>query len=101
VNVVVRPTSEPCSDQRGFVGRVIIHDDMDVEVGGHPGVDLLKEIEESVAGGAYSICRLRSLTRCGVRRTMTSSVPDVAVGAALRHARHHRQNRLLAVERWI
>ena len=38
--------SEPCSDQRGFVGSVIIHDDVDVEVGGHLRVNLLEEVEE-------------------------------------------------------
>ena len=33
-------------DLGGFVGRVIIHDDMDVEVVGNRPVDLLKEVEE-------------------------------------------------------
>lgn len=42
----MRPTSEPGSDERGFMGRVIVHDDMDVEVGRHLRLNLLEEVEE-------------------------------------------------------
>ena len=42
----MRPTREPRSDQRGFMGRVIVHDDMDVEIGRHARVDLLEKVEE-------------------------------------------------------
>lgn len=46
VYMVVGLAGEPCSDQRGFVGRVIVHDDVDVEIGRHLRVDLLEEVEK-------------------------------------------------------
>ncbi len=98
--MVMWPARQPGSDQRSFVGRVIVHDDVDVEVGRHLRVDLLEEVEElgrPVPLVAFADDEARGDIEC--RKQRGRAVADVAVGATLGHARHHRQNRLLPVER--
>ena len=41
--MIMRPPRQPRLDQFGFVGGVVIHDDMDIEIGGHAGVDFLQK----------------------------------------------------------
>ena len=51
--VLLRPAGEPCSNQRGLVGRVIVDDDVYIEVGRHLSVNLHVEVEK--LGGAMSL----------------------------------------------
>lgn len=44
-----RAFGEPVSDLIGFVGGVIVHDDVDVEIVGHAGLDAVKEGAEFTA----------------------------------------------------
>jgi hypothetical protein len=41
-----RALGEPVSNELGLVRAVVIHDDMDVETGGHVALDLVKEPAE-------------------------------------------------------
>ena len=53
-----RPLGEPVADQLGLVARRVVHDDVDVEVGGHVSLDLIEESAElRVRGGAACTCR--------------------------------------------
>src|SRR4051812_4058909 len=82
------------------MGRVVVHDDVDVELGRNPRVDLSEKVEklggpvpfvafaDDEAGGDIERCE----ERCG-------AMPDIGVGPALGHPGHHWQNGLLAVER--
>ena len=44
--MIVRPTRQPGLDRLGFMGRVVVHDDVDVEAVWNAGVDLLEEVQE-------------------------------------------------------
>ena len=44
--MVAGPSSEPALDFDVFMGAVIVHDEVDIEVRGHVGVDVLQEAEE-------------------------------------------------------
>lgn len=46
VDVEPRPLGEPSPDKRRLVGRVVVHDDVHVEVGGHALVDAVEELAE-------------------------------------------------------
>jgi hypothetical protein len=46
VDVVMRSARQPRLDLRGFVGGVIVHDDMDVESCGDIAIDPIEEVEE-------------------------------------------------------
>ena len=46
MDVIVRAAGEPGADLSGFVGCVIVHDDMDIERVGDRPIDLLEEVEE-------------------------------------------------------
>lgn len=96
----MRSTSEPCPGQHGLVGCVIIYDDMDIEVPSNPRVDLLEEVEKlgrTMALVAFAGDEARGDVER--REQLRCAVANVAVGAALGHAGHHPQDRLLAVER--
>src|SRR3546814_7363970 len=41
-----RPLGEPVADQPGLVGRVVVHHQVDLEVLGHIGLDLVEELAE-------------------------------------------------------
>ena len=90
---------QPCADRSGLVGRVLVHDDTNVRVSGNTGVDLLEEIEELPRRAAL-VPFADDEARCGVERgeRRRRPAPDVVVRPPFAHARHHRQDRLLAVE---
>ena len=46
VDVKARALREPVSDQRGLMRPVVVHDQMDVEVPRHGGVDRVEELPE-------------------------------------------------------
>lgn len=51
--MVVRPTSQPGPGQRSLVGRVVIHDNVDIEITRHLCIYLLEEVDNLAA-----LCRL-------------------------------------------
>src|SRR3954452_2297215 len=47
-----RPAGEPVADQRGLVGGVVVHDEMDIEIIRHIGLDRVEKFAEF--GGAMA-----------------------------------------------
>src|SRR6202020_3662691 len=99
MQLIVGPAPQPCSDRGGLVSGVVVHNDVNVEAIGNLSVDLLQEIEK--LGGAMPLVALAydeargNIEGCKKRRR---AMTNVGMGPALRHARHHRQDGLLAVE---
>lgn len=54
VNVPARPLGQPVADRLGLVGGVVVHDEMNVEIGGHVGLDLVEELAE-LAGAVLRV----------------------------------------------
>ncbi len=99
MDMVAWPAGEPCSNQCGFMCRVVVHDDVDIEVGRHLRVDLLEEVQK--LGGAMPLVAFADHEAGGDverREQRGRAVPDVAMGSTFGHAGHHRQDRLFAVE---
>lgn len=46
MHVPARALGEPVADRPGFVGCVVVHDDVNVEVGRHVALDLIQEFAE-------------------------------------------------------
>ena len=44
--MIMRPAGEPCLDLWGFVGGIVIHDDMDIELFRDLSIDFLEEVQE-------------------------------------------------------
>ena len=44
--MILRPASEPRLDLGGFVGGIVIHDNVDIEPFGDLSIDLLEEVQE-------------------------------------------------------
>ena len=86
-------------DRWGLVGAVVVADQVHVQLGGNLGVDLGQELLE-LDGPVPAVHRRDHGAVSDVERGEQAgdAVPDVVVGAALGHARHHRQHRLRAVQ---
>src|SRR5579863_5096584 len=96
----MRPAGKPRLNLGGFVGRVVVHDDMDFEPFRDLSIDLFEEAQElgrSVTLVAFADDETRGDIECSKQRSCT--VPHVAVRATFGYARHHRQDWLLAIER--
>ena len=96
----MRPAGEPRFDLGCLVGGVVIHDDMDIKPFRHLGIDLFEELQEldcPVTLVASADDKPRGDIERGKQRGRT--MPHIAVRAPLRHARHHWQDRLLAIKR--
>ena len=95
----MRPAGKPCLDLGGFVGGVVVHDDMDIKPFGNLSIDLFEEVQElgrPVTLVAFADDEPRGDVERGEQRGRT--VPHIAVRATFGYARHHRQHRLLAIE---
>ena len=46
MHMIVRPPRQPCPDCCRFVGRLIVHDDVDIEILGDLSVDLFNEVQK-------------------------------------------------------
>ena len=46
MGVPARPLGEPIPDDFGFMGGVIVHDDMNIEITGHIGLDPVEKLAE-------------------------------------------------------
>jgi len=99
VNMIMRPAREPRLDLGGFMGGIVIHDDMDIEPFGDLSIDFFEEVQElgrPMTLVAFADDEPRGHIECGKQRGRT--MPHVAVRATFGYARHHRQDRLLAIE---
>ena len=100
VNMPMRVARQPGLDLRRLVRGVVVHHEVYVRSLGHLGVDSLEEVEElgcPVAFVTFSDHRAGGdVERCEQGRR---AIADVDVGPPLRHARRHRQDRLLAIQR--
>ena len=97
----MRPAREPGLYLGGFVGGIVIHDDMDIEPFGDLSINLFEEVQElgcPVTLVAFADDEPRGDIECGKQRGRT--VPHVAVRATFRCARHHGANRWL-VDEWV
>ncbi len=95
-----RPLGEPVADQRGLVGGVVVHDEMDVEIVGDVGFDLVQELAElgrAVAGIALADDTAGGDVEGGEQGGDAMALVVVAHPGRL--ARPHRQQGLAAVER--
>jgi hypothetical protein len=82
------------------VGGVVVHDGVDFEPFGHVSVDLLEEVQE--LGRPMSLVAFADdEARCDVERCeqRCCAVPHVTVRPAFGYAGHHRQDRLLPIQR--
>src|SRR5262245_5331884 len=97
--MIVRAAGEPRLNLWGFVGGIVIQDDMDIEPFGDLSIDLFEEVQElgrPVTLVAFADDEPRGDIECCKQRGRT--MPHVAVRATFGYARHHRQDRLLAIE---
>ena len=100
MNMPAWPLDEPVADQLCFVCAVIVHDNMDVEIGRHVALDLVKELAEllcAMAWHAFADNGSRLYVERGKQRG--GSVPLIVVGVPLGLAGPHRQQRLGSIER--
>src|SRR6266700_4236088 len=96
----LRARSVSSANKLGLVRAVVVHDDMNVEIGGHVALDLVKELAElrrAVPRHAFSDNGSGLYVEC--REQRCRSVPLVVVRAPLDLTGLHRQQRLRAVER--
>ncbi|MDH6222990.1 hypothetical protein M2283_010342 [Streptomyces pseudovenezuelae] len=94
---------QPGFDRRGFVGAVVVDDQVDLQVGGHLLVDPDQELLE-LRGPVPAVQGRDDFAGGDVERGEQGgqTVADVVLGAPLRHARHarhYRQHRLGPVQR--
>jgi len=95
-----RPLGEPVADQFGLVSSVIVHDDVDVEIGRDDALDLVKEpakLLSAMAAHAFADDGSGCDVEGGEERGR--SAPGVIVCAPLGLAGPHRQERLGSIER--
>jgi hypothetical protein len=70
---------------------------VDVEISGNLSVDLFEEVKKLVPLVALTDDKAEGdVERCEQRRR---AMTEIVVSSALRHTRHHRQDRLVTVER--
>ena len=67
MGVVPRTSRQPCLDQGSLVSGIVVHDDMNVQLFGNKGVDLLEEIKELPRPVAL-VPFADDEARCGVKR---------------------------------
>ena len=93
----MRSAGEPRFDFGCLVGGVVVHDDMDIEPFRDLSVNLfekLQELDRSVALVAFANDKPRGNIESSKQGGRT--MPHAA--ATFRYARHHREDRLLAIQ---
>ena len=86
---------QPSCDGRGFVGAVVITDDMHLKAGRHLGIDFGQEFFEfDRAVPAMNAGDHGPVSGIERREQTGHTVPHVVVGAFFWHAGHHRKRRL-------
>ena len=99
MNMPARSPGEPVADRLRLVGRVVVHDDVDLEVGRHVGLDVIQELAELHA--AVAPIALSDDLACGDVKGCEErgrAVALVIVSAPLDLPRAQRQQRLGAIE---
>ena len=99
VTMPARPLGQPVADQRGFVGGVIVPDQMHLEIRRHAGFDLIEAL-------AALLCPVPRITRAddlaggdvegGEQRG--GAMPGLVVAAPFRQARAHWKHWLAAIQ---
>src|ERR1700746_3157873 len=98
--MIMRPAGKPRLDLGSFVGGIVIHDDMDIEPFWDSSIDLFEEVQElgrPMTLVAFADDEPRGDIECSEQRGR--AMAHVAVRATFGYTRHHRQDRLLAIER--
>lgn len=91
---------EPVANELGLVRAVVVHDDVNVEIGGYIALDLVKELSELCrAMPGHAFANDGSGLHVERREQRCRSVPLVVVGAPFGLPRPHWQQRLRAIER--
>ena len=100
VHVPARPLGEPPLDRRGLVGRHVVHDDVDVLILGHVGLDGVQEGAE-LAGAVACEAASDDPAGGGIQggEQGERAVAGIVVAPPLGLSRSHRQQGLGAVER--
>jgi len=82
------PLGEPVADQPGFVGAVIVHDDVDIEIRGHVSLDLVEEYADVIQIGARNMQNFSLLKRAGrarkpvlLKRGMSATLEEFLMAA--------------------
>jgi hypothetical protein len=85
-----------------LVGRVVVYDEMCVEIGRDHGVDVLQEVQELLVAMTLSALCDRLIVRDVERGEQSRRpVPDIVVGDAFRVAQPEGQDRLRPSSAWI
>ncbi len=92
--------SEPCSDGRGLVGGIVVHDEMDIEILGHIGIDFTKELQEFLGSMLFETSS-DDFAGCDVEggKQRRRAMSFVIVSTSLGLTRPHRQKRLCPIKR--
>ena len=99
VNMPARTPGEPVADRLRLVGRVVVHDDVDLEVGRHVGLDVIQELAELRA--AVAPVALSDDLACGDVKGCEQrggALALVVMGAPLDLAGPQRQQGLGAIQ---
>src|SRR5258708_35911750 len=93
------PLCPPVADQWRLVGRVIVHDEMNVQIVRDGGFDLIEKLAE-LCGAMASIALADDPAGCDVegRKERCGAMPRVIVAASSRLTGPHRKHGLAAVE---
>ncbi len=100
VQVEARTFGQPTADQLGFVGAIVIQDEMHLQFGGHVVLDGIEKAAEFA--GAMTTMELAQHMATGHVESgeqTGSAVPSVVVSAAFDLSRTHGQQRRGAVQR--
>ena len=90
MHVVVGSPCQPFFDHGGFMGGVIVHDDVNVEALWNTSIDLLEKIEK-LSGSMALVAFTDHESRRDIerRKERSCAVTNIRMGAAFRNARHH------------
>lgn len=99
VSVPARTFGQPVADRLGLVGGIVVHDELDVEIDGHVGLDLVEDLAE-LAGAMLRVATAEDGAGGDVEggKQGGRAMPRVVVAAALDLTGQHRQQGLGAVE---
>ncbi len=95
-----RSFGQPFPDQRRLVRCIVIHDEMDVELARHSGLDLVQELAE-LCGTVPSVALANNPSGRNVEggEQRCGAVPFAVMASSSRLTGTHRQHRLTAVQR--
>lgn len=100
MHMPARPLGQPVADQRRLVGRVIVHNEMNVQTIWNGGFDLIEKLAE-LFGAMAPVTLANDPAGCDVQggKQRCGAMALVVVTTARRLARSHGQHGLAAVQR--